>query len=77
MGDSVKYQIEKARETLRSALEIGAMHEDIWTLSQIASALGTVEGLLASEAQKDYSLKNPYYNGYVGTGISDDVITFK
>jgi len=77
MGDSVKYQIEKSREALRSALELGATHEDVWTLSQIASALSTVEALLASQSQKNYTLKNPYYNGYVSSGISDDVITFK
>jgi len=32
MGDSVKYQIEKAEHALRSALELGAMHEDPYTL---------------------------------------------
>jgi hypothetical protein len=78
MGDSVKYQIEKAREALRSALEHGAMHEDVWTLSQIASGLSTVEGLLSTTEQKEFTLKNPYYNGYVGgSGLTDDVITFK
>ncbi len=39
MGDSVKYQIEKAEHALRSALELGAMHEDPYTLHSIAEAL--------------------------------------
>jgi hypothetical protein len=39
MGDSVKYQIEKAEHALRSALELGAMHEDPYTLHTIVEAL--------------------------------------
>ena len=77
MGDSVKYQIQKSKESLRAALEYGAMHEDVWTLSQIASALRTVEGLLSTQEQKNYNLKNPYYNGYVyPSAYKDDVISF-
>ncbi len=76
MGDSVKYQIEKSREALRSALEYGAMHEDVWTLSQIASALSTVETLLGTPEQKNYNLANPYYKRYMSTGV-EDAISFK
>jgi hypothetical protein len=39
MEDSVKYQIEKAEHALRSALELGAMHEDPYTLHSICEAL--------------------------------------
>jgi hypothetical protein len=74
MGDSVKYQIEKAQSALRSALELGAMYEDVWTLSQIVSGLSSVEGLLATPEQKNYSLTNPYYRGYIQTGL-DDIIS--
>ena len=39
MGHSVKYQIGKAEQALRSALELGAMHEDPYTLHSIVEAL--------------------------------------
>ena len=39
MGDTVKYQIQKAEHALRSALELGAMHEDPYTLHSIAESL--------------------------------------
>lgn len=74
MGDSVKYQIEKSREALRSALEYGAMHEDVLTLSQITSALSTVETLLNTSEQKNYNLTNPCHKGYMSTGVEDVIL---
>ena len=82
MGDSVKYQIEKAEAALRSALELGAMHEDAYTLHSIAKALQRLGYIIiankAQESSARYQIKlgdtvipssTPYFQ--------DDVITFK
>ena len=81
MGDSVKYPIEKAEHALRSALELGAMHEDPYTLHAIAEALQKLGYIIIMNNSKENSAKyqiklgdtvipssTPYYQ--------DDVITF-
>ena len=61
MGDSVKYQIEKAEHALRSALELGAMHEDPYTLHSIAEALQKLGYIIvmnkAQESSAKYEIK--------------------
>ena len=61
MGDSVKYQIEKAEAALRSALELGAMHEDPYTLHSIAEALQKLGYIIvmktANETSEKYEIR--------------------
>ena len=75
MGDSVKYQIEKAEHALRSALELGAMHEDPYTLSSIAEALQKLGFLIISgqiKASDDFKVDGiPFATNY-----QDDIINF-
>lgn len=75
MGDSVKYQIEKAEHALRSALELGAMHEDPYTLFSIVEALqklGYIIVMNKVKASDDFKVDGiPFATNY-----KDDVITF-
>jgi hypothetical protein len=57
MGDSVKYQIEKAEHALRSALELGAMHEDPYTLHSIAEALQKLDYIIVMNKTQESSAK--------------------
>ena len=76
MGDSVKYQIEKAEHALRSALELGAMHEDPYTLHSISEALQKLGYIIiankASTSKQDFVVDGgiPFAANY------NDVITF-
>jgi hypothetical protein len=76
MGDSVKYQIEKAEHALRSALELGAMHEDPYTLRSISKALENIGYIVianrASTSEKSFKVEGgiPFATNY------NDVITF-
>jgi len=75
MGDSVKYQIEKAEHALRSALELGAMHEDPYTLHSIAEALQKLGYIIimgkVQTPKEDFKLEGiPFSSNY------DDIITF-
>jgi hypothetical protein len=70
MGDSVKYQIEKAEHALRSALELGAMHEDPYTLHSIAEALQKLGYIIimnrAQALKKDFNVEGgiPFATNY-------------
>jgi len=75
MGESVKYQIEKAEQALRSALELGAMHEDPYTLHSIAEALQKLGYIIimnrAQTPKKDFNVEGiPFASNY------DDIINF-
>jgi hypothetical protein len=76
MGDSVKNQIEKAEHALRSALELGAMHEDPYTLHSIAEALQKLGYIIimnrVQTPKEDFSVEGgiPFATNY------DDIITF-
>lgn len=57
MGDSVKYQIEKAEAALRSALELGAMHEDPYTLHSIVESLQKLSFIIAMKTANETATK--------------------
>lgn len=44
MNDSVRYQIERAEDALRTALKLGAETEDPYLLRNISEAINTVKG---------------------------------
>ncbi len=44
MLETVKYQLDRAEESLRSALELGATKEDPYLLRNIADMVNTVNG---------------------------------
>lgn len=48
MIDTVKYQLERAEEALRTALQLGAATEDPYLLRNIAETINTVKGWGAS-----------------------------
>jgi predicted AAA+ superfamily ATPase len=76
MGDSVKYQIQKAEHALRSALELGAMHEDPYTLRSISKALENIGYMTIankiSTSEESFKVEGgiPFATNY------DDIITF-
>ena len=77
MGDSVKYQIEKAEHALRSALELGAMHEDPYTLHSIAEALQKLGYIIVMNKAQESSAKYQIKLGdTVIPSSTPDVITF-
>ena len=76
MGDSVKYQIEKAEHALRSALELGAMHEDPYTLHSIAEALQKLGYIIAVNKVKAPSDTFNVEGGIPFATNYNDVITF-
>ena len=44
MNDSVRYQIERAEDALRTALKLGAETEDPYLLKNISEAINTIKG---------------------------------
>lgn len=44
MTDQVKYQLERAQDALRTALEVGAKDEDPYLLRNIVETLNTING---------------------------------
>ena len=45
MIDTVKYQLERAEDALRTAMELGAAKEDPYLLRQVAETINTISGL--------------------------------
>jgi len=45
MMDTVKYQLERAEDALRTAMQMGASTEDPYLLRQIAEMVNTIDGL--------------------------------
>jgi len=48
MNDSVRYQIERAEDALRTALKLGAETEDPYLLRNISEAINTIKGWQSS-----------------------------
>jgi hypothetical protein len=83
MNDSVKYQLERAVDALRTAIKLGASNEDAYLLRNIAETINTIEGWkrsyrysLTKETQKDGSSKftmgyNPDYNIALYSGMDE------
>jgi hypothetical protein len=44
MNDTVKYQLERAADALRTALKLGASNEDAYLLRNISDAISDIEG---------------------------------
>ena len=44
MNDSVKYQLERAEDALRTALKLGAETEDPYLLRNISESINTIKG---------------------------------
>jgi hypothetical protein len=76
MGDSVKYQIEKAEHALRSALELGAMHEDPYTLHSLVEALQKLGYIIAVNKVKAPSDTFNVEGGIPFATNYDDIINF-
>jgi len=45
MMDTVKYQLERAEDALRTAMQMGSSSEDPYLLKQIAESINTISGL--------------------------------
>lgn len=91
MNDSVRYQIERAEDALRTALKLGAETEDPYLLKNISETINTIRNWRSSfrynitKETTNQGIKfdlgldeNPYtyINSGVRGGMSDDVITF-
>jgi len=57
MEDNVKYQIERAEDALRTALNLGSAKEDPYLLRNIAETISTISGW-----KRSFSNNSPRYN---------------
>jgi hypothetical protein len=85
MNDSVKYQLERAVDALRTAVKLGASVEDAYLLRNIVETINTIEGWQTSSRYKynisketiDDSIKftmsgyDPDYNITINSGADE------
>ena len=91
MTDSVRYQLERAEDALRTALKLGATTEDPYLLRNISDTINTITGWTrnykfnVTKETTDKGIKFDfgvdempynYINSGVRGGMSDDIITF-
>ena len=70
MQDNVKYQIERAEDALRTALNLGSASEDPYLLRNIADTISTINGWKTSMR---FSVSN--VTPYLGSTYPDNTVT--
>ena len=88
MNDTVKYQLERAEDALRTALKLGAEKEDPYLLKNISETINTIQTWRGSprynltktyegdQIRFDMTPVSYYAGSRVQGGMADDILMF-